>query len=141
MVFAEAILGVDGEAVGGLQDSELRENFFLSIDDFLVKGGFKVFCVCERKFDWVRGEGGKEVWGHVGKVAKRENNQVVIQGVPDIVVRVATKQIGFVTFARFVMKLKVVLCKLNLPSGSVGSNFVGLCLVHEVLVIGPNDDR
>jgi hypothetical protein len=140
LVFAEAILGVDGEAVGGLQDSELRENFFLSIDDFLVKGGFKVFCVCERKFDWVRGEGGKEVWGHVGKVAEWEDNQVVIQGIPGVVVRAATEQIGFVTFARFVMKLKVVLCELDLPGGSAGSNLVGLCPVREVLVVSPNDN-
>jgi len=137
----EAILGVNGEAIRRLEVPELREIFLLSNNDLLIEGGFEVFSVYECELDWVGDEGSKEVWGHVGKVAKRENNQVVIQGVPDIVVRVATKQIGFVTFARFVMKLKVVLCKLNLPSGSVGSNFVGLCLVHEVLVIGPNDDR
>jgi len=74
----EAILGVNGEAIRGLEVPELREIFFLSINDLLVKGGFEVFGVCEREFDWFRGEHGKEVWGHVGKAAEREDNQVVI---------------------------------------------------------------
>jgi hypothetical protein len=141
LVFAEAVLGVNGEAISRLQDSELREIFFLSINDSLVKGGFKVFGVCERKLDWVRGEGGKEVLGHVGKAAEWEDDEMVIQGIPGVLVGVAAEQIGFVAFARFVMKLEVVLCELNLPSSGTGSNFVGLCPVREVLVIGPNNDR
>jgi hypothetical protein len=141
LVFAEAVLGVNGEVMGGLQGPELREMFFLSINDFLVEGGFKVFGVCERKLDWVRGEGGKEVWGHVGEVAEREDDKMVVRGVSCVIVRAVAEQIGFVTFARFVMELKIVLCELNLPSGGAGSNFVGLCPVCEVLVVGPNDDR
>ena len=66
---------------------------------------------------------------------------MVVRGVSGVVVRVATEQIGFVTFARFVMQLEIVLCKLNLPSGGVGSNLVGLRPVCEVFVISPNDDR
>ena len=137
----EAILGVDGEAVGGLHDPELREIFLLSINDLLVKGGFRIFGVCEHKLDWVRGEGGKEVWGHVGEAAEREDDKVIIRGVASIVVRAAAEQIGFIAFARFVMELKVVLCELYLPSGSAGSNFVGFCPIREVFMIGPNDDR
>jgi hypothetical protein len=141
LVFAEAILGVDGEAIGGLQGSELREIFFLSINDFLVEGGFKVFGVCERKLDGVRGKGGKKVWGHVGEAAEWKDDEMVIRGIPGIVVRAAAEQIGFVTFARFVVELKVVLCELDLPSSGTRSYFVGLCPVREVLVIGPNNDR
>jgi hypothetical protein len=66
---------------------------------------------------------------------------VVIRGVPGVVVRAAAEQIGFITFTRFVMELKVILRKLDLPSGGVGSNFVGFCPICEVLVIGPNNDR
>jgi len=84
-------LGVDGEAICRLEVSELREIFLLSINDLLVKGGFKVLSVCECELDWVRGEGSKEVQGHVGKVAEWKNNQVVIRGVLSVVVRAATK--------------------------------------------------
>jgi hypothetical protein len=141
LVFAEAILGVDGEVVSGLEDSELREIFLLSINDLLVEGGFKVFSVCERELDWVRGKGGEKIRGHVGEAAEREDNKVVIRGVSGVVVRAAAEQIGFVTFARFVMELKVVLCELDLPSSGTRSNFVGLRPVREVLVVGPNNDR
>ena len=141
MVFAEVILRVDGEAVGGLHDSELREIFFLSINDLLIEGGFEVFGVCECELDWVRGEGGKEVWGHVGEAAEREDDKVIIRGVASIVVRAAAEQIGFIAFARFVVELKVVLCELDLPSSGTGSNFVGLCPVREVFVVSPDDDR
>jgi hypothetical protein len=61
---------------------------------------------------------------------------MVIRGVPGIIVRAAAEQIGFITFARFVMELEVVLCELDLPSGGAGSNFVGLRPVREVLVVG-----
>ena len=71
----EVILGVDGEAISGLKVSELREIVLLSINDFLVKGGFSV-CKCE--LDWIRSEGGKEIGGHVGKATEWEDNQVVI---------------------------------------------------------------
>ena len=47
----EAILGVNGEAIRGLEVPELREIFFLSINDFLAEGGFEVFGVCEHKLD------------------------------------------------------------------------------------------
>jgi len=70
----EAILGVDGEAVCGLEVPELREIFLLSINDLSVERGFKVFRVCKRKLNGVRGEGGKEVGGHVGKVAEWQDN-------------------------------------------------------------------
>ena len=66
---------------------------------------------------------------------------MIIRGVPSVIVRAATEQIGFVTFTRFVVKLKVVLCELNLPSSGAGSHFVGFCPVRKVLVVGPNDDR
>jgi hypothetical protein len=78
LVFVEAILGVNGEAIGGLEVPELRVIFLLSINDLLVEGGFKVFSVCEHEFDWVGGEGSKEVRRHVGEAAEREDNQVVI---------------------------------------------------------------
>jgi hypothetical protein len=65
LVFVEAILGVDGKAISRLEVVELREIFLLSINDLLVEGGFKVIGVCKRKLDWVRGEGSKEVRGHV----------------------------------------------------------------------------
>jgi hypothetical protein len=106
----------------------------------LVEGGFEVFSVCEHKLNWVRGEGSEEVWGHVGEAAEWENDEMVIRGVSSVIVRAATEQIGFITFARFVVELKVILCELNLPSGSAGSNFVGLSPVGEVLVVSPNDD-
>jgi hypothetical protein len=136
LVFVEAILGVNGEAIGGLQGPELREIFLLSINDFLVEGGFEVFSVCECEDNWVRGKGGEEVWGHVGKVAEREDNEMVIRGVSGVVVRAATEQIGFVTFTRFVIKLEIVLCELNLPCCCLG-----FCPVREVLMVGPNNDR
>ena len=65
---------------------------------------------------------------------------MVIRRIPSIVVWAVTEQIGFVTFARFVMELKVVLRKLDLPSSGTRSNFVGLRPVCEVLVVGPNND-
>jgi hypothetical protein len=54
---------------------------------------------------------------------------------------VATEQIGFITFARFVMELEIVLCELDLPDSGAGSNLMGLSPVGKVLVISPNDDR
>jgi hypothetical protein len=66
---------------------------------------------------------------------------VVVQGVSGVIVWAATEQIGFITFTRFVVELKVVLHELYLPSGGTRPNLVGLCPTHEVLVIGPNDNR
>jgi hypothetical protein len=39
------------------------------------------------------------------------------------------------------MKFIVVLLEFNLPSGGVGTNFVGFTLICQVVVIGPDDDR
>ena len=65
---------------------------------------------------------------------------MVIRGVPGIVVRVATEQISFVTFFRFMMELKVVLCELNLLSGGTGSNFMGLSPICEILMVSLDYD-
>jgi hypothetical protein len=51
LVFVEAILRVNGEAIGRLKVAELRKIFLLSINDLLVKGGFEVFGVCEHKLN------------------------------------------------------------------------------------------
>ena len=66
---------------------------------------------------------------------------MVVQGVSSVVVRAAAEQVSLVTFTRLVLELKVVLGELDLPGGGTGSNFMGLCPIHEVLVVGPNDDR
>jgi len=65
---------------------------------------------------------------------------MVVRGVPSVVVRAVTKQISFVTFARFEVELKIVLGKLYLPGGGTGSNFMGLSPISEVFMVGPNDD-
>jgi hypothetical protein len=140
LVFAEAILGVDGEAITRLEVVELREIFLLSINNFLVEGGFHIFGVCKCKFYWVRGEGCKEVGGHVHEATEGEHDKVVIQGISSVIVRVAAEQIGFIAFTRFMMELEIVLYELDLPSGSTGSNFMGLSPICEVLVVGPNND-
>jgi hypothetical protein len=107
----------------------------------LVKGQFEVFSVCKCKLDWVRGKGGEKVWGHIGEAAEWEDNEMVIRGISGVIIRAATEQISFVTFAGFVMELKVILREFDLPSSGMRSDFVGLCPVCEVLVISPNDDR
>ena len=66
---------------------------------------------------------------------------MVIRGIPGIVVRAVTEQIGLIAFARFVVELEVVLCELNLPGCCTGSNFVGLCPIREVFMVSPNNDR
>jgi hypothetical protein len=39
------------------------------------------------------------------------------------------------------MGLKVILLKFNLPSGGMGSYFLWLTPIHEVLMISPDDNR
>src|SRR6266851_6886807 len=86
-------------------------------------------------------EGFKEFWGHVYEMVTGKDNEVLIQGVTSVVVRVAAKHISFIGFTRFVAELKVVLLKFNLPGGGAGSHLMGLTPVHEVLVISPDDNR
>ncbi len=68
-----------------------------------------------------------------------EDNEVFVQWVSSVIVRAAAKGISFVVLAGFMAEFKVVLLKFNLPSGGVGSDFIGLTPVREVLVISPDN--
>lgn len=57
-----------------------------------------------------------------------------------LVVRVSAESISLVEFTWLMVELEVVLLELNLPICSMGSYFVGLTPVCEVLVISPNYD-
>ena len=55
---------------------------------------------------------------------------MLIGWVLGLIVRVSAEGVSLVLFTRLMAELEVVLLELNLPVGSVGSDFVGLTPVH-----------
>ena len=76
-VLVETVLGVNSKVV-----------VFLGVNNLLVEGNFNV---ASCKVNRVCMEYGKVVWGHVGKMAKGKDDEMVVTGICSVIVRPPTE--------------------------------------------------